>query len=483
MSVKEQAIGGVKWNALGTASVALLQMLKLFIVARFISKSDFGLLAIATMVLGFTEIFANMGLATGLIHKQDITRKQYSSVFWLNLILSCTVYAFLCAATPLVASYYHQPELIKIIPLIGLQIVISSFGKMFFTFKSKELDFKFISIVNIASTLIGAVLTVVLAVKGFGVYSIVYGTLLQVVIMQGVYAFSGIRKYRILFHFKPSEINDLFKIGGYQLGMQVIDYMAAKADIFLIGRFFGQELLGVYNLAKELVMKVVQVINPMVTSVAAPAFARFQDDKERMRLSYRKVLELLAFVNIPVFVIIFVFAEPLTIIAYGSDKLAVAWFARILSVWGLFQSVGNPAGILMVALGRTDLGFYWTLVRASVTILVVYIACFFNIEVLTYSQVAISFIFMFAYWRMTVYEMIKLSIYDYLKPFIFPIGVSFFAAICTSFIYRFVDGLYLKLLIIVVFGIIYMASYWIFKYDFIHNLMSLIFKRKGGDNK
>ena len=286
--MKEQAVGGVKWNGVGTATVAILQMLKLFIVARFISKSDFGLLAIATMVLGFTEIFANMGLATGLIHKQDITRKQYSSVFWLNLILSCAVYAVLCAATPLVATYYHEPELNKIIPLIGLQLVISSFGKMFFTFKSKELDFKFISIVNIASTFVGAVLTVVLAVRGYGVYSIVYGTLLQVVIVQGIYTVSGIRKYRILFHFKPSEITDLFKIGGYQLGMQVIDYMAAKADIFLIGRFFGQELLGVYNLAKELVMKVVQVINPMVTSVAAPAFARFQDDKERMRLSYRK---------------------------------------------------------------------------------------------------------------------------------------------------------------------------------------------------
>ena len=84
---------------------------------------------------------------------------------------------------------------------------------------------------------------------------------------------------------------------------------------------------------------------------------------------------------------------------------------------------------------------------------------------------------------MTVYEMIKLPIYDYLKPFMFPLGVSFFAAISTSFIYQHLDGLYLKLFIIVVFGVIYMASYWIFKYDFIHNLMALIFKRKGGDNK
>lgn len=477
MSLKEQAVGGVKWNGVGTATVAILQMMKLFIVARFISKSDFGLLAIATMVLGFTEIFANMGLATGLIHKQDITRKQYSSVFWLNLILSCAVYAVLCAATPLVATYYHEPELNKIIPLIGLQLVISSFGKMFFTFKSKELDFKFISIVNIASTFVGAVLTVVLAVRGYGVYSIVYGTLLQVVIMQGIYTVSGIRKYRILFHFKPSEITDLFKIGGYQLGMQVIDYMAAKADIFLIGRFLGQELLGVYNLAKELVMKVVQVINPMVTSVAAPAFARFQDDKERMRLSYRKILNILSFLNVPVFAILFVFADPLTLLCYGQDKIAVAWFVRVLSLWGFFQSIGNPASILMISLGRTDLGFYWTIIRVVFTFAATYVACLFDIQILTYIQVALAAVFMVAYWRMMVYKMIQLTLRHYVGAIAFAFIAAVIAAVFSALMLHFCVNFYLQLALIALFGVVYLLIYWFFNRTFLKELKGYLFQR------
>lgn len=477
MSLKEQAVGGVKWNGVGTATVALLQMLKLFIVARFISKSDFGLLALATMVLGFTEIFANMGLATGLIHKQDISRKQYSSVFWLNLILSCIVYAILCAATPLVATYYHEPELNKIIPLIGLQLIISSFGKMFFTFKSKELDFKFISIVSIVSTLLGAAVTVFLAVKGLGVYSIVYGTLLQVVVMQGTYAVSGLRTYRIMFHFKPSEITDLFKIGGYQLGMQVIDYMAAKADIFLIGRFFGQELLGVYNLAKELVMKVVQVINPMITSVAAPAFAKFQDDKERMRISYKKILSILSFLNVPVFAILFVFADPLTLLCYGQDKIAVAWFVRVLSLWGIFQSIGNPASILMVSLGRTDLGFYWTLIRVVFTFAATYVACLYNIQLLSYVQVALAAVFMVAYWRMMVYKMIQLPLRQYLGAIAFSFMAAILAAGLSALPLLFLDRFYLQLALIALFGIVYLAIYWFFNRPFIMELKGYIFQQ------
>ena len=144
MSITNQTIGGIKWNGLGTVTTALLQILKLFIVARFVSKGDLGLLATAVTVFGLTEIFANMGIATGLIHKQNITRQQYSSVFWLNLMLSGTIYAVLFAVSPLIAKYYHEPRLATIIPLISLQLILSSFGKMFFTFKSKDLDFKFI---------------------------------------------------------------------------------------------------------------------------------------------------------------------------------------------------------------------------------------------------------------------------------------------------------------------------------------------------
>ena len=362
MSLRSQSVTGVKWNAVGTLTTTALQMLKLFILARILIKQDFGLLAIATMFLGFTEIFANMGLATGIIHKQDITRDQYSSVFWLNLMLSVALWLLLCAFTPLIAGYYHQPALKQLIPLLSFTLVIDSFGKMFYTLKTKELDFKFISIVQIVGVTLGVVLTVVLALQGFGVFSLAWGALLQAAITQSVYAVSGLKAYRIRLHFRLSEIRELVSIGLYQLGMQVIDYAANKLDIFLIGRFFSAEVLGVYNLAKELLYKAVQLINPIVTNVAAPAFARFQDDMPKMRRSYAEVLHLLSFINFPIFMAFFLFAEPLTLLLYGSGMVEMVWFVRVLSVWGMLQSIGNPAGILMVSLGRTDLGFRWTLV-------------------------------------------------------------------------------------------------------------------------
>ena len=476
MSLRNQTVTGVKWNAVGTVTTTVLQMLKLFILARILTKQDFGLLAIATMFLGFTEIFANMGLATGIIHKQDITRDQYSSVFWLNLMLSVSLWLVLCAFTPLIARYYQQPLLTSLIPLLSLQLVVNAFGRMFYTIKTKELNFRFISIVQIVGVSLGVVLTVVLALLGCGVFSLAWGALLQAVITQSIYSILGIRSHPIRFHFRLREIGELVSIGLYQLGMQVVDYAANKLDIFIIGRFFSVEVLGVYNLAKELLYKAVQLVNPIVTNVAAPAFARFQDDKPRMRRSYGEVLHLLSFVNFPVFMAFFLFAEPLTVLLYGEGMIEMVWFVRVLSVWGLLQSIGNPAGILMVSLGRTDLGFRWTVVRIAFVLVGTLIASRISIEVMTWTQVILAFIFLFAYWRMMVYRCIQMPLRQYLGAVAWPLLAIAVAAIPALPLLFYASGLeepqrtVLLYTDMAVFGASYLAFYWLTRREMLKQL-------------
>lgn len=461
---------------MGTLTTTVLQMLKLFILARILTKQDFGLLAIATMFLGFTEIFANMGLATGIIHKQDITRDQYSSVFWLNLMLSVALWLLLCAFTPLIANYYHHPALRQLIPMLSFTLVIDSFGKMFYTLKTKELDFKFISIVQIVGVTLGVVLTVALALHGFGVFSLAWGALLQAFITQSVYAVSGLKAYRIRLHFRLSEIRELVSIGLYQLGMQVIDYAANKLDIFLIGRFFSAEVLGVYNLAKELLYKAVQLINPIVTNVAAPAFARFQDDMPKMRRSYAEVLHLLSFINFPIFMAFFLFAEPLTVLLYGSGMVEMVWFVRVLSVWGMLQSIGNPAGILMVSLGRTDLGFKWTLIRIVFVLAGTLVASRISIQAMAWTQVLLAFIFLFAYWRMMVYKCIQMPLKSYLGAVSWPLLGIVVAALPALPLLLFAAGQEEPLRTIMlyadmaVFGLAYLTFYWFTRRDMLLQL-------------
>lgn len=478
MRLRDQAISGAKWNTFATVNNAAVQMLKLFVLARLLEKSDFGLVAIAMMVITFTDIFANLGLSVGLIHKKDISPKEYSSVFWINLIVSVLLFGIICACTPLVAIYYKEPELRYIIPLLGTQIVITAFGKMFQTLRTKELDFKFISIVNMTGVYISAIFTVLTALWGWRVYSLVSGMVLQTLIIYGIYALSGLRHNRILFHCNLREISDMLKIGGYQLGTQVLDYCAAKADIFLIGRFFGMEILGVYNLGKELILKVISVINPMVTTVATPAFAKIQENVPLMRSTYCRILNFLATVNFPIFALFFVFAEPLTFFLYGEKMMEVAFFLRLFAVWGLFQSMGNAAGILMVSLGRTDLGFRWTVVRIVCTLAATLIACQFTIQIMTFTQVALAAIFFFAYWRMMIYAMIQLPLKDYVESTLFPLLAATVAALPCVGVMFFTRNHYVQIGNAVLFGIMYIAMFLLFKKDFVKEILSMVVSRK-----
>ena len=477
--LRNQTVKGVKWNSVGTITTTALHMLKLFILARILSKSDFGLIAIATMFLGFTEIFANLGLATGLIHKQDITREQYSSVFWLNLLLSVVLYAILFALTPLIASYYHQPQLLRVIPLLSLTLVINAFGKMFYTFKTKELDFRFIAIVEVVGVSLGVVFTIVLALRGFGVFSLVYGSILQAVLTHGVYAVSGLRSYRVMWHFRLREIRDLLKIGGYQLSTQVVDYAATKLDVFLIGRFFSAEILGVYNLAKELLYKAVQLVNPIVTGVAAPAFARFQDDKPRMRDAYGRVLTLLSFINFPIFFAVFLFPEGIVNVLYGSAMMEMVWFVRVLALWGILHSVANPIAILIVSLGRTDLGFLWMCLRMVLMLIGTLVAARIGIEAMTWAQVIIAVVLFFACWKVVVHRLIGMRFGAYLRAMATP----FFAA-CVALLAALplllwggVDRPALYLADMVLFGFVYLLYYGLFRRDYLREVTGYVLKR------
>lgn len=477
MQLREKTISGAKWMTVSKIANSSIQILKLVILARLLSKHDFGIIAIVLMVLGFTEIFADLGFAVGLIHKQEITRKQYSSVFWINLILSVLLYGILAATSPLFASFYGEKILLSVIPLMGLQLIINTFGKMFYTFKTKELEFKFIALVDMSALAIGTILTVVLALNNFGVYSLVYGYLIQSIITQGIYFFSGIRKFPISFYFNFKEIIDLLKIGGYQVGSQVLDYLSNKMDVFLIGRFFGMELLGLYNLAKELVMKPIQIINPIITNVATPAFAKFQNDLPMIQENYLKVLKILSLFNFPIFFGFFLFADPLVYLLYGSEKMGVAIFLKILSFWGMFNSVGNPTGILMVAKGRTDLGFFWTIVRIVIMTLVILIAGQFSIYAVAFSQTAIAFCFLFLYWRMMVYPLSFIKLKDYVKSCSLAFAVALVAAVPVWFLARISNNLYFQMGDAALFGVLVILLYWLTDRKFLIDLKKMVLSR------
>ena len=221
---KSKIVSGIKWTTIGTIVIALTALLKISILTRFLDKSDFGLMALIMFVLGFTDLFTDMGLTSAILHKQNISKKEYASLYWFNIGFSLLLYGLLLVVSPFIAGFYEEPRLIILIPLLGLNILASAIGRIFKTMEAKDLKFKYISIFEIFSAVLSLILAVILAVNNFGILSLVYSALLQYALQNLLYFIYGFRKYSLLFHYRFAETKPFLKIGIYQVGGQVINY-------------------------------------------------------------------------------------------------------------------------------------------------------------------------------------------------------------------------------------------------------------------
>lgn len=479
MGLKQKAVSGVKWNTVTTVYCMALQILRLSILTYLLDKSDFGLIAIAMMVISFTDIFSELGLTVAIIHKQNITNEQYSSAYWMNVVLHLVMFFFLWMFSPAISNFYSEPILKQIIPLLGIQILLNAFGKIFQTIKTKELQFGFISKVRMIAVTIGFVVTILLAWKGLGVFSLVYGQLVQVAVNQGVYAIEGVGKQKIRMHFRFNEIKDFIKIGAFQLGSQVLDFLSAKIDILLIGRFFGMDDLGIYNIAKDLMLKPYHIISSLVNNVASSAFARIQNNIMAIKENYKRVVKIITLLCIFIYIAMFVFADTIVSILYAAEFSSVALFLRILVVIGIINSINGQAGILQVALGRTDIGFKWTLIRVICSLVVILLSSFFTIYTVAYTQMLLSIIFFFVYWRLVVFPLSTIQLREYLnifkESFLVSIVISLpFYAVLTLF----VIPLWGQIALGVLFAIFYAAYYKLYRGEYVNEIYLLVLNKK-----
>ena len=416
MSLLKTTAKGVIWTTTSTVIRSVVSLLQVAILTRFLEKGDFGIVAIALLFLGFTQIFLDLGISAGIMHKQDTTPQQYSSLFWLNIIMGVLLTGVLCVCSPLVAQVYHEPSLTPIIILLSFTVFFSALGSQHRTVQQKKMRFKYISLVEIITSVLSLVIAVMLAFMDFGVYSLVYANLFHTA-SSGL-LFLGIGLYHdrnISFHFKLFETYDYLKIGVFSIGTQVLDYFSRELDVIIISATLGKEATGLYSLCKKLVVAIYSAVNPILTKVITPIFAVIQKEKGRVRQLYYDIVESLTLINMPIYCLIALFSTGILKYLYGiqyTDGSLVLSFIAL--TYGMYTT-GNPVSSLQIALGRTDSGFYWTIIRIIATSVAIFIGAQYSIEGIALSLFALNFIVNPLFWRITIKPLIGGKYIDYFR--------------------------------------------------------------------
>jgi len=417
MSIDKQVKSGVKWTTVSTVVLAVVAILKVSVLTRFLDKSDFGLMALVTFVMGFMELFNDMGITSAILHKQGITKKQYASLYWINWLASIVMFAVLWILTPFVASFYEQPLLNTLIPLVGLNLLLSGIGRQYKTIEQKNLLFRSISIIDIVGALLSLGLSVYLAIYDYGVFALVYSVVFQSLFSNICYFIVGFRKYGLILHFNWGETKEFLKIGMYQVGGQVVNYFNRDLDILIIGKFFSADILGGYSLARELVRRPSAFILPILNRVGAPTLSMVNNDSDKIKDYYLKMTNILSSLTIPIYSLIILFAYPIVYILYGEDFTNITILVQILTINMIFRIIGGNVGNLVVATGRTDLDFNWNIITFFVTPLFVWIGSQFGIVgVAVMMSVSMVFLYIPSYFYL-IKKMVNVSLIEYSEAF------------------------------------------------------------------
>ena len=236
---------------------------------------------------------------------------------------------------------------------------ITPFGQQFQFLIQKEFHFKLLTKIEMLVSFTDAAVAIILAFLGFGVFSLIWGKLASASLRVLLLFCWSQRHWRPRWHFKRHDLKGFVSFGLYQMGEKTVNYINSNLDYLLIGYLLGAKSLGYYTLAYNLIIKPTIMINPIVTKVAFPVFSKLQNDINKLKRGYLKVLQLLSFVNFPLMVGLAVVAPVAVPIVFGKQWLPSIVLIQILTIVGLLRSTGNPVGSLLLAKGRADLGFKW----------------------------------------------------------------------------------------------------------------------------
>lgn len=477
MNQSKKIISGTLWTTLSTIVTAVVQIMRLAILTKFLAKSDFGVVAVLTFVLGLTHTFSDLGFASAIMHKRDLTRKDFSSLYWIQLLVFSLIYLVVIALSSPIAAYFKEPAIIALLPLSMLDLVLQGFGKLYDTLLQRNFQFKLLAFRNIVSAIVSLALAIVLAILGYGVYSLVLSTLLHSLILNLWNLIQGQKIVRLKLYCSVRPVWPLIKIGVYQTGTQILDYFSSKLDILIIGRVLGMENLGIYNLAKDLIIRALQLINTIASRVILPYFSSIQNDIVAMRDNYCRLIRFISAPNFFIYTVLGVFSVPIVLALYGREWTDVAPILAILSLWGLLISVGNPVGNVVIAKGRTDISFRYTIVRIVVSLPTIYILSLFGLYVMSWGQVVLAAIMLWLSWYMQLYPVIELKLLEFIRSFDKGLLLSF-AVICFALIVNAsIDSAIVATSVCAFLFAIYIAFLYRMNGEVIASIMALRYKR------
>jgi len=415
-------LDGVFWlTAAKVVGQAVSWTITIFVM-RILSPNDYGLMAMAGVYLAFIVLFNEVGLSAAIIQKKDLSDEDRSNICWAVLAFNLVLFGVSFAVAPLVARFYEESRVADLIRVASLAFIIRGIGLVPNSMLTRQMAFKRQSQAALIGSTLGAAATLFLALKGFGVWSLVLGSLInEMAVNTLVYVF---HPWRPTLSFSPARARTLIGFGSKVAVARILWYLSSNLDLLIAGKVLGKTQLGYYAVAVQLALVPIDKMVSTIAQVAFPAFSKVQDDPALLQRYFLKTVNVVAFASFPLCWGFFLIADTVVPLVLSDKWLPAVLPLQILSMVTSFRAIHLVNAPLELAVGRPGVTIRNFAIITSVLGLSFLVGVSYGLEGLAYSWLAFPVVFLVT--TSITLRLIGLSLGAYVKELRHPLLATAF---------------------------------------------------------
>lgn len=413
-STEETAFFGMAWKTLETIIVNGFQAIIFLFLARILTPSDFGVVALVGAFIAISNVLVNSGLGTAIIQTKEAREIDYSSVLFFSIFIGFIFYILFFILAPKIAIFYEEPIIKNVLRIYATSILFSAISGVQRSILLRELEFKKIFLVSSISVVTSGIISIIMALSGYGIYALVFNSIF--VGLSSMIAFFIAMSWwpKPIFSFKRLKV--LFNYSYKLLISNLIEVGYNSIFPLLIGKSYSSAQLGYYNNGKQLPSFAASTINASITSVTFSIYSRHQDDLTKLNWMVRHSIIISNFIIFPMMGILALIAEPLITILLTEKWLPSVIYLQLFCIALGLHHQHNIGFQAISAIGRSDIFLKYQLIKKSIGILMLILTIKFGLIYIVLGQVLAAIISVLV----SIYpykKFLNYSISDQLKDF------------------------------------------------------------------
>lgn len=422
--LRGRAAKGVFWTATSNWGNELTRLLVFVILARLLDPKDFGLVALALVFIGMTQVVADQGMADALVQRKDLDPAHFDSAFWMNVAAGLFLAAIMAGLAIPISRALGEPRLAPVLAVLALSIPISSLNLVQRALMTRELAFRSLALRTLVAIGVGATFGVTAAFLGFGVWSLVAQQITAPI--AGVLVLWRVSNWRPRAAFSYRHFRDLFGFGSNVVGFRLLNYFNRTAEQLFIGSFLGAASLGFYAVGNRMLRLLFQVTSSLIDRVAFPLYSRLQGNAPRLVRAHYKSTAFAALIAFPAFTATVALAPDFVPVFFGTKWMDSVPIMQILAFLGVVQILTYMNGTMMKALGKPSWQMVIVVVTTVLKVLAFLIAVKFGIIAVAVASLCVGCVVAPAYYW-TVHRLIPIRLGAYLNHIKGPLVASLLA--------------------------------------------------------